>query len=204
MLATALMMGSTQAANAGRFEKPALDQAAAVVYAKTLPPIGYLDFCSRGEEECKFASGKEETLSLTTEAWGHLQQINQYVNARIRPATDIANYGVIDYWAYPVDSGDCEDYVLLKKRYLSQVGVNADQLLITVVLDENNEGHAVLTIPTDKGDYVLDNRRNEILRWDQTGYTFLKRQSQQQSNQWVSLQKGPAATNPAVASYVGK
>ena len=204
LLATALICGSSQAATVGRFEKPGFDQAAAVVYAKTLPPIGYVDFCGRSEEECKFASGKEETLALTTDSWDQVQQVNRYVNAHIRPVTDLANYGVLDYWTYPVDTGDCEDYVLLKKRNLTQVGVNADQLLITVVLDENNEGHAVLTIPTDKGDYVLDNRRNEVLRWDQTGYTFLKRQSQQQANQWVSLQKGPATTNPAVATSVRK
>ena len=186
------MGGAAIADQAKHFEKPGFDQAIAIVYAQTLPPIGYVDFCARGEAECKFASGKNETLPLTTDTWDQIQQINRYVNARIRPVTDIANYGVFDYWTYPVDSGDCEDYVLLKKRDLAQVGINADQLLITVVLDENNEGHAVLMIPTDKGDYVLDNRRNEILRWDQTGYTFLKRQSQHQANQWVSLQPTPS------------
>ena len=204
MLAAVLVTGSAQAATSGRFEKPGLDAPSAVVYGKTLPPMGYVDFCGRGEEECKFANGKTETLPLSTEAWDQIQQVNRYVNAHIRAATDIALYGVPDYWTYPVDAGDCEDYVLLKKRDLGQIGINADQLLITVVLDENNEGHAVLTIATDKGDYILDNRRNEVLRWDQTGYTYLKRQSQQQSNQWVSLQKTPAASNPAVASSVGR
>ena len=204
MLAAVLVTGSAQAATSGRFEKPGLDAPSAVVYGKTLPPMGYVDFCGRGEEECQFANGKTETLPLSTEAWDQIQQVNRYVNAHIRAATDIALYGVPDYWTYPVDAGDCEDYVLLKKRDLGQIGINADQLLITVVLDENNEGHAVLTVATDKGDYILDNRRNEVLRWDQTGYTYLKRQSQQQSNQWVSLQKSPAASNPAVASSVGK
>ena len=32
------------------------------------------------------------------------------------------------------------------------------KLLITVVRDENNEGHAVLTVRTDEGDFILDNR----------------------------------------------
>ena len=94
-----------------------------------------------------------------------------------------------DFWTYPTVAGDCEDYVLLKKRYLQNMGFNPDVLLITVVLDENRQGHAVLTIPTSRGDIILDNRREEILRWDATGYIFLKRQSQQQANQWVSLQK---------------
>ena len=98
-------------------------------------------------------------------------------------------YGKADYWTYPKDAGDCEDYVLLKKRYLTELGFNADELLITVVLDEHNEGHAILTVVTAQGDFILDNRRREILRWDDTGYKFLKRQSQPNSNEWVSLQK---------------
>ena len=202
-LAAALMGVAAQPATAGKFEKPGMDVPAATVYANTLPPMGYVDFCGRGEEECKFNTGKVERLSLNSDVWEQVQQTNRYVNARIRPETDIALYSAPDYWTYPVDSGDCEDYVLLKKRYLAELGIQADELLITVVLDEKNEGHAVLTIPTDKGDYVLDNRRNEILRWDQTGYTFLKRQSQPQANQWVSLQKGPTTTSPPVASTQG-
>ena len=204
LLIATVMCGTAQATTSSRFDKPTLDAQSATVYGKTLPPVGYIDFCGRGEEECKFADGKVEPLGLTTESWDQIQQVNRYVNARIRPTTDIALYGVADYWTYPVDAGDCEDYVLLKKRFLSEVGINADELLITVVLDEKYEGHAVLTIITDKGDYVLDNRRNEILRWDQTGYTFLKRQSQQQSNQWVSLQKGTVPSSPSVATTQGQ
>jgi predicted transglutaminase-like cysteine proteinase len=200
LLGAAILAGSAQVALAGKFEKPGVDVASATVYANTLPPMGYVDFCSRDEDECKFAGGKADQLALTTDAWDQVIQVNRYVNTRIRPVTDLALYGVMDYWTYPVDAGDCEDYVLLKKRQLSALGFSPDKLLITVVLDERNEGHAVLTIPTDKGDYVLDNRRNEILRWDQTGYTFLKRQSQPQANQWVSLQKAPATSSPAVSS----
>ena len=128
-------------------------------------------------------------MALTTENWDQIQQVNRYVNTKIRPASDMELYGKADYWTYPKDAGDCEDYVLLKKRYLTELGFNADELLITVVLDEHNEGHAVLTIASNKGDYILDNRRKEILRWDDAGYKYLKRQSQAVSNQWVSLQQ---------------
>ncbi len=168
-------------------------------------PIGYVEFCGRGEQECKFAGGKIERLALTDKSWDQLRQVNRYVNTKIRPATDMDLYGKPDYWTYPIDAGDCEDYVLLKKRYLEGLGVNADELLITVVLDENNEGHAILTVPTDKGDLVLDNRRPEILLWNQSGYTFLKRQSQPQSNQWVSLQKGNSNVGtPVIISAKGQ
>ena len=181
-----------QATTNANFVKPAPNTTQATEYGKSLPPVGYVAFCGRGEEECKFNAGKSERLALTTETWDQIQQVNHYVNTKIRPTTDMALYGVPDYWTYPVDAGDCEDYALLKKRYLQGMGVSPDVLLMTVVLDENAEGHAVLTIPTSKGDFILDNRRTEILRWDATGYTFLKRQSQQQATQWVSLQKQPS------------
>ena len=173
----------------GNFALPVPGTASASVFSKSLPPVGYVDFCGRGEAECQFSGGKVESLALTGDNWEQLEQINRYVNTKIRPASDMELYGKPDYWTYPIDAGDCEDYVLLKKRYLTELGFNADELLITVVLDENNEGHAVLTVVTNKGDYILDNRRREILRWDDTGYKYLKRQSQPTSNQWVSLQK---------------
>lgn len=154
----------------------------------TLPPIGHVAFCARGEAECKY-QGKVEKLRLSGEIWDQIVQVNNYVNNTIRPATDMEVYGVAEMWTYPVDAGDCEDFALLKKRYLAGLGVSPDEMLMTVLLDEKGEGHAVLTITTDQGDLILDNRRNEILRWDRTGYKFLKRQSQQDPQKWVSLQK---------------
>ncbi len=45
----------------------------------------------------------------------------------------------------------------------------------------------MLTVTTDKGDYVLDNQNDDILLWSETGYRFVKRQSQSNPNVWVSL-----------------
>jgi predicted transglutaminase-like cysteine proteinase len=173
----------------GNFDPPPADVASATATGKTLPPIGYVEFCGRGGAECKFSGGNAQILSITSENWDQVQQVNRLVNTKIRPATDMELYGVPDYWTIPTKAGDCEDYVLLKKKYLVELGFQPEDLLITVVLDENREGHAVLTVVSNKGDFILDNRRQEILRWDQTGYIFLKRQSQEQANKWVSLQK---------------
>ena len=60
---------------------------------------------------------------------------------------------------------------------------------MTVVRDLNGDGHAVLTIKTTRGDYILDNRRNDILRWSDVAYRFLKRQSAQDPLHWVALTK---------------
>ena len=60
---------------------------------------------------------------------------------------------------------------------LIQSGWPREVLLVTVVRDKKEEAHAVLTVTTDKGDYVLDNQTQDILLWSETGYRFVKRQS---------------------------
>ncbi len=161
-------------------------------FGKSRPPIGYVLFCKRGADECKAADGNIERLVLNNENWNNINQVNTFVNSSIKPSSDIDLYHTTEYWTYPTTAGDCEDYVLLKKRLLVKLGFNPDELLITVLLDEHGEGHAVLSVLTKDADLVLDNRRNEILSVNQTNYKFLKRQSQQDPKQWVSLRKTDA------------
>ena len=71
--------------------------------------------------------------------------------------------------------------MLLKRRMLMQAGWPREALLITVVRDKKGDGHAVLTVKTDKGEFILDNQDEQILLWSETGYRFVKRQSQSQS-----------------------
>ena len=102
--------------------------------------------------------------------------------------TDMDHWGVVERWNYPDDGyGDCEDYALQKRKMLMQAGWPREALLMTVVRDQNGDGHAMLTVKTDKGEYILDNQRDEILLWSDTGYRFVKRQSQSDPNVWVSL-----------------
>jgi predicted transglutaminase-like cysteine proteinase len=159
-------------------------------FGKSLPPVGFVKFCVSNPGECKNVGRRVQRLDLTPVVWNALFKVNADVNTAIAPVSDEDNYGVPELWTYPVSAGDCEDYLLLKKRDLEKMGFDAGALLITVVLDEKNEGHAVLTVTTDRGDYVLDNRRNDILLWTDTGYTFLKRQSQQDPRAWVALTDG--------------
>ena len=161
-------------------------------FGKSRPPIGYVLFCKRGADECKAEDGKAERLQLTDEVWNDITQVNTFVNSSIKPSSDIDLYHTAEFWAYPTTAGDCEDYVLLKKRLLVKLGFNPDELLITVLLDEHGEGHAVLTVLTQNADLILDNRRDEVLSANQTNYKFLKRQSQHDPKQWVSLRKTDA------------
>jgi predicted transglutaminase-like cysteine proteinase len=176
------------------------EHAFAPAYGEALPPVGYVDFCARHPDECEPLGGSKAKIQLTQERWQVLREINGFVNAKIRPATDMELYGVPEYWAIPTDAGDCEDYVLLKKRYLEGLGFPAETLLITVVIEEQGGGHAVLIVRTSAGDFVLDNRRNDIRRWSDTGYFFLKRQSQTDPLQWIALTPG---NTPDPASIAG-
>jgi predicted transglutaminase-like cysteine proteinase len=158
-------------------------------YGRALPPIGYVNFCGRNPQDCQLAGRANAKAAMSPDRWNLLYQVNSYVNGKIAPVSDDDLYGQPEFWAYPADAGDCEDYVLLKKRFLENLGFPASALLITVVLDEKNEGHAILSVSTDAGDYVLDNRRDDVLRWTDTSYTFLKRQSKQDPKVWVALAK---------------
>lgn len=174
------------------------------VYGKALPPIGFVEMCAREPKECRAMGGKAAHLSLSPERWNLVYQVNTFVNGKIAPMSDEELYGKAEYWTFPTDAGDCEDYLLLKKRYLEGLGFPSEALLITVVLDEKSQGHAVLTVTTDKGDFVLDNRRNEVLRWNNTGYTYLKRQTPEDPKVWVSLTKKAPADSGNVAAGAAK
>ncbi len=100
----------------------------------------------------------------------------------------MALYGVPEFWTYPTTAGDCEDFVLLKRRDLIQKGWPPGALLITVVRQTNGDGHAVLTVATDRGDLVLDSLDPRIRLWSDTSYTYVKRQSEHDSGKWVAIE----------------
>jgi predicted transglutaminase-like cysteine proteinase len=163
------------------------------------PPIGWVEFCVEYDGECKTRPASPVDVVLSNRAWSDLNRINLWVNAHVKPMTDMDHWGVVERWNYPDDGyGDCEDYALQKRKMLMQEGWPREALLITVVRDQHGDGHAILTAKTDKGEYILDNETNDILLWSDTGYRFVKRQSQADPNVWISL--GDTAAAPATAS----
>jgi predicted transglutaminase-like cysteine proteinase len=152
------------------------------------PPIGWIEFCTEHARDCAGHATAPRDVVLSTQAWKDLVRINRWVNTNIKPMTDLEHWGVVEKWSYPDDGyGDCEDYVLLKRKMLLKAGWPREALLITVVRDKHGDGHAILTVKTDKGEFALDNQNEEILLWSDTGYRFVKRQSQSDPNVWVSL-----------------
>jgi len=161
---------------------------AAATGSQTSVPYGWVEFCERHADECLDEDHAAQDIDLTAAALQRISRINADVNRSIEPVTDIDQWGLIDRWDLPVDGkGDCEDYALMKRQKLVAAGFPRAALLLTVVKQENGEGHSVLTIKTTRGDYVLDNLTDRVKPWSATPYRFVKRQSQENQNVWVAI-----------------
>ena len=155
---------------------------------KANPTPAWIDFCRRRPSECTIDPAEPKVIALTPDVWRMLVTINRAINRRIKPITDRKHWGVVDRWDIPDDGwGDCEDYQLLKRKLLAEQGLPRRAMRMTVVQDDRGEGHAVLMVRTDRGDFILDNQRAAILPWTRTGYVFVKREGQT-GRAWVSLE----------------
>jgi predicted transglutaminase-like cysteine proteinase len=159
------------------------------VVGATSQPVGHYDFCRRFASECQ-RNPEVGLVKLTRTAWSQIVQINARVNESIFPRTDEEMFGVAEYWTYPKSEGDCEDYALLKQHLLERAGYPRSALLLTVVKQANGDGHAVLTVRTDQGDFILDNLEDRVLDWKETNLKFLKRQSERHAGRWNSIDDG--------------
>ena len=162
-------------------------------------PLGWTDFCFRYPRECLRENLTGQTIVLDAATLDLLQRVNVGVNAAIKPITDRLQWGAAERWDFAETGlGDCEDYVLLKQRWLVSAGLHRDAVLVTVVTDLAGDGHAVLTVRTDAGDFILDTMVDEMKLWRATPYSFVKRQSSFVSTEWVSLNGG--GSSPAIVS----
>jgi predicted transglutaminase-like cysteine proteinase len=171
------------------------------VGVQTRRPIGWYNLCETQPGECQAGTQRAVNVELTQEARKLLTTVTVLANHTILGETDDEHYHIdrktlVDWWTYPDDgAGDCSDYMLLKRKMLIEAGWPRSAALATVVIDQHGEGHAVLTVTTDQGDFILDNLTDKLLRWDKTGYAYVKRQSREDENIWVAIKDGddPAA-----------
>ena len=161
---------------------------AAVISGEIPAPFGWRDFCRKYPQECEIKQSEVKKIELTATLWRNLQEINDWANHGIDPVSDMDHWGVPESWDIPTDGkGDCEDFALLKRKALLQYGLPSSVLLMTVVYNRRHEGHAILTVATDHGDFILDNQNDAILGSEQSGYCFIERQSSRNPNIWVRL-----------------
>ena len=170
------------------------------VFGETQPPYGFVRFCETNGKAC-FTTEKlsEIRFQPSLERFSELDEVNRAVNHSIAPATDMEIYGVSEYWTLPNDRGDCEDYALLKQKILAERGWPMSALLITVVRDEKGEGHALLTVRTAQGDFLLDNKVDDVRVWNTSNYQFIMRQSYLDPRVWVSLDPADRSAPDAIA-----
>lgn len=174
------------------------------VHGNAAPPFGFVHFCERMPSECAAVGGVEPRIDAHPARLNEVDELNRRINAAIAPATDQELYGVQEYWTLPTTTGDCEDYALLKRHLLIAKGWPPSALLMTVVRDERGDGHAVLTVRTAQGDFILDNKVSDIKLWHQTGYKFVMRQSFVDPRLWMSLAPDAPDRSAAATSQPGR
>jgi predicted transglutaminase-like cysteine proteinase len=96
-----------------------------------------------------------------------IKQVNKYANEN-KYILDIENYGIADYWATPkeflVNSGDCEDYAIIKMLSMKWLGYDVNSMRVVVVQDTNLRiPHAVMAIENNDDILILDNQINEVI-----------------------------------------
>ena len=190
IMALAMVFGVTAPANLGyTAPKGALSM---ITGSLTSQPIGHYEFCQANPDECTVRTKAGALPRVTDYGWKLIREINTSVNSEITPLTDMEIYGREEVWTYPGSVGDCEDFVLLKRKKLMEQGFSPADLLITVVRKPDGEGHAVLTVRTAAGDYILDNLVDDVMLWSETPYSFLKRQASNDTGRWVTIENGNA------------
>jgi len=165
----------------------------------TYTPTGWAEFCVRYKGDCEQSHDRTQEIISNDANVALIYRVNKQVNDAIKPLPDVEHWRQIDRWDYAEDgSGDCEDYALVKRKLLLAAGLPQGALLMTVVRDKNSDGHAVLTVRTDRGDLVLDNMSDQLHLWFRTPYRFVKIQSQRDPNTWVTI--GAGTTRPQIVS----
>jgi predicted transglutaminase-like cysteine proteinase len=96
--------------------------------------------------------------------------INRAVNLAIRPVSDETQWGIPDRWSEPLEtlhsnSGDCEDYAIVKYAALLAAGLPKDAVKVVVLRNRlPNEDHAVVAVQVDHQWLILDNRTLVLVR----------------------------------------
>ena len=171
-------------------------------------PTGYYELCRREPWSCPApppsAAGADVKVVLDDEGVATLAELNAMLNSAYKPSTDYDLYGVSEYWTTPIHGADCEDYVIAKRSALVAAGWPPSALLIGVARGVEAPYHAVLLVRTDRGELVLDNLRDEVLDWRETGYDWVVRQSLSNPQAWVRVLSDPTAEGdrPALGSLI--
>jgi predicted transglutaminase-like cysteine proteinase len=191
-VAVAVLGGAFQQTADAAFVGAPMGLRGAIEYIKfdqpTLPPMAFTMFCLKYENECKprrivFRGGR---VKLTSERAAQLRDVNQEVNASIRPEPNLEGLRGEKWLLHPA-SGDCNDYAVTKRHDLIAKGWPPRSVLLSEVVTTWGEHHLVVVVRTFSGDLVLDNLTGQILPWSKKSYRWVRIQTPKNPSYWASL-----------------
>ncbi|WP_165498373.1 transglutaminase-like cysteine peptidase [Siculibacillus lacustris] len=147
---------------------------------------GFYNFCAQYSDQCE-SDGKDNLVKLGASRWDELIAVNNIINNRIVPDWDKKDY---DHWSLEATSGHCNEYAIQKRMELIRRGWPVRSLSLTVVHSRFNVDslfHLVLTVRTDRGDFILDNLNPEVSPITATDYHWIMRQSNVHPRLWVQI-----------------
>lgn len=151
-----------------------------------LAPIGAVIFCSTYPQQCTpNPASAPPWIALTPAVWKAITSVNAAINRRITPNR---SKGTAD-WSLETAHGNCNDYAVQKRKALHDRGMPLSVLLLSLVTTADGKGHLVLTVRTDRGDFILDNLRDAVRPPLETGYRWLMRQSSSDPKEWVAIRE---------------
>lgn len=155
------------------------------------PEWAHQSFCRRNPSDCVVPPGGAKRVVLNDNTRRMLDDVNQKFNRTIIYREDKDNYGRADYWNYPDNGyGDCEDYAMQKRRELIARGWPPSSMMLALAITPSGTGHAVLVVRTDQGDFVLDNLRGNVERWDALPYDWFAIQDPARPSEWYTVRNG--------------
>ncbi|MEI9417001.1 transglutaminase-like cysteine peptidase [Mesorhizobium sp. Cs1321R2N1] len=156
----------------GVFGSVALSMRNFPVSARWAPVYQAITGCTAGSP-CDHKSPAFAAMVSAAQGKGFVEKlsfINSGINHLIAYRKDSVVYGKLDYWAKPSEilanrAGDCEDFAILKMTALLRAGIPARSMSL-VVLQDRKRGffHAVLSVSTASGAYILDSLNNTVLK----------------------------------------
>ncbi|PZV38966.1 transglutaminase-like cysteine peptidase [Mesorhizobium kowhaii] len=156
----------------GVFGSVALSMRNFPVSARWAPVYRAITSCSAGSA-CERKSAAFANMVSAAQGKGFSEKlsfVNSSVNRLIAYRKDSVVYGKLDYWAKPSEilerrAGDCEDFAILKMTALLRAGIPTQSMAL-VVLQDRKRGffHAVLSVSTGSGTFILDSLSNTVVR----------------------------------------
>ncbi|RUX96275.1 transglutaminase-like cysteine peptidase [Mesorhizobium sp. M7D.F.Ca.US.004.01.2.1] len=156
----------------GVFGSVALSMRNFPVAARWAPVYQAITACSAGSA-CERKSAAFADMISAAQGKGFSEKlsfVNSSVNRLIAYRKDSVVYGKLDYWAKPSEilerrAGDCEDFAILKMTALLRAGIPTQSMAL-VVLQDRKRGffHAVLSVSTGSGTFILDSLSNTVVR----------------------------------------